>query len=370
MRLTIQLKLQPTPQQAAALKRTLVTANAACDYISQVAWDARTFGQFPIHRLMYGAVREIFGIAAQLTVRCIAKVADAYKLDKKTLRTFASLGAVAFDERILAYKSASVSIWTMDGRQAIPFVCGARQRALLAFRRGESDLAFVRGAWYLFATADIETPDRIDVADVLGVDLGVTNIAVDSDGTSHSGRAVKNVRYRHQRLRNKLQRLGTKHSRRRLRMLAGQEARFAKQVNHVISKGIVAKAKCTKCAIAVEDLTHIRTRIKARRSQRAILHSWSFAQLQAFIAYKALGAGVPVHRVDPRNTSRTCPTCGHIAKANRKTQTSFVCMSCGFAGLADIIAAENIRVLGRALVNAPHCSDADGSVTPGQSRRL
>ena len=360
MRLTIQLKLLPTPEQADALKRTLETANAACDYISQVAWGARTFGQFPIHRLTYGAVRETFGIAAQLTVRCIAKVADAYKLDKQTQRTFAPLGAVAFDERILAYKSASVSIWTLDGRQAIPFVCGAHHQALLAFRRGESDLAFVRGSWYLFATADIETPEPIDVDDVLGIDLGVTNIAVDSDGQVHSGRAIKNVRYRHRRLRNKLQRLGSLGSRRRLRVLAGQEARFAKHVNHVISKGIVAKSKCTKRAIAAEDLTRIRTRIKARRTQRATLHSWSFAQLQAFIAYKALGAGVPVHRVDPRNTSRTCPKCGHIAKANRKTQSSFVCLSCGFAGLADRIAAENIRVLGRALVSAPCCSDADG----------
>jgi len=361
------LKLLPTPQQADALKRTLETANAACDSISQVAWDTRTFGQFPIHRLTYGAVRETFGIAAQLTVRCIAKVADTYKLDKQSRRSFAPLGAVAFDERILAYKSASISIWTLDGRQAIPFVCGTRQRALLAFRRGESDLAFVRGHWYLFATAEIETPDPIDIDDVLGIDLGVTNIAVDSDGEIHSGRAIKNVRYRHRRLRNTLQRLGTKHSRRRLRMLAGQEARFAKHVNHVLSKGIVAKAKCTKRAITVEDLTHIRTRIKARRSQRATLHSWSFAQLQAFISYKALGAGVPLHRVDPRNTSRTGPNCGHIAKANRRTQSSFVCLSCGFAGLADRIAAENIRVLGRAAVNLPHCSDADGSVAPGQS---
>jgi IS605 OrfB family transposase len=369
MRLTIQLKLLPTSQQADALSRTLLRANAACDYISQVAWEARTFGQFPIHRLTYRAVRETFGIAAQLTVRCIAKVADAYKLDNKAQRTFAPLGAVAFDERILAYKSASVSIWTLDGRQAIPFVCGARQQALLAFRRGESDLAFVRGEWYLFATADIETPEPIDVGDVLGVDLGVTNIAVDSDGEVHSGRAIKNVRYRHRRIRNKLQRLGTLGSRRRLRVLAGQEARFAKHVNHVISKGIVAKSKCTKRAIAVEDLTHIRTRIKARRTQRATLHSWSFAQLQAFIAYKALGAGVPVHRVDPRNTSRACPKCGYMAKANRKTQSSFVCLSCGLAGLADRIAAENIRVLGRAAVNPPHCSDADGSVAPEQSRR-
>jgi IS605 OrfB family transposase len=369
---TIQLKLQPTPEQATALKRILETANAACDSISQIAWETQTFRQFAIHRLAYQAARETFHLAAQLTVRCIAKVADAYKLDRKVQRTFAPLGAVAYDQRILSYthQNTAVSIWTFDGRQEIPFVCGDRQRALLAFRRGESDLAFVCGEWYLFATAEIETPDLIAVDDVLGIDLGVTNIAVDSDGEIHSGRTIKNVRYRHRRLRNKLQKKGTKHSRRRLRILAGQEARFAKHVNHVISKRIVAKAKCTKRGLAVEDLTHIRTRIKARRSQRATLHSWSFAQLQAFIAYKAVEAGVPRHQVDPSNTSRTCPACGHCAKANRKTQSSFVCTSCGFAGLADVIAAENIRVLGRAAVNPPHCSDADGSVAPGQSRRL
>jgi len=370
MRLTIQLKLLPTPDQADALRRTLMQANAACDYISQVAWETQTFRQFPIHRLTYQAARETFGLAAQLAVRCIAKVADAYKLDRKVQRTFAPMGAVAYDERILSFAmpDSSISIWTLNGRQAIPFVCGERQRALLPFRRGESDLAFVRGDWYLFATAEVETPEPIDVDDVLGIDLGVTNIAVDSDGTIYSGKANKKVRYRHRRLRNKLQRLGTLGSRRRLRILAGQEARFAKQINHCISKGIVAKAKRTKRAIAVEDLTHIRTRVRARRSQRATLHSWSFAQLQAFIAYKAVGCGVPMHRVDPRNTSRTCPKCGHVAKANRKTQSSFVCLSCGFAGLADRIAAENIRVLGRAFVNTPYCSDADGSVAPEQSR--
>jgi len=58
MRLTIQLKLLPTPEQAASLKRTPATANPTCDYISQVAWHARTFGQFPLHRLTYGVVRE------------------------------------------------------------------------------------------------------------------------------------------------------------------------------------------------------------------------------------------------------------------------------------------------------------------------
>jgi IS605 OrfB family transposase len=358
MKLTIQLKLLPTPDQAASLQRTLATANAACDYISQVAWQTRTFGQFPLHRLTYSAVRETFGLAAQLTVRCIAKVADAYKLDQAVQRWFAPLGAVAYDARILAYTAhnTAVSLWTLGQRQTIPFVCGARQRALLAFRRGESDLAFVRGHWYLFATAEIATPEPIDVEGVLGIDLGVTNIAVDSDGEVHSGKAIKSVRYRHRRLRTKLQQKGTKRSRRRLRMLAGQEYRFAKDVNHVLSKQMVAKAQRTKRAIAVEDLTHIRTRIRARKSQCATLASWAFAQLHTFIAYKALGCGVPVYRVDPRNTSRTCPKCGCIDKANRTTQASFVCTSCGFVGPADVIAAGNIA--SRARVSAPYVSDA------------
>jgi putative transposase len=306
MRLTVQLKLQPTPEQAATLKHTLETANTVCDYISQVAWESKTFRQFPIHHLTYQAVRETFGLAAQLTVRCIAKVADAYKLDRKSLRSFAPYGAVAYDDRILSFAlpDSLVSIWTLAGRQAIPFVCGERQRQLLEHQRGETDLAFVGGSWYLFATCEVETPEPIDVDGALGIDLGVTNIATDSDGDIHAGKAIKNVRYRHRRLRMKLQRLGTKHSRERLRKLAGQEKRFAKHVNHCLSKRIVAKAECTKRAIALEELRHIRTRMKARRSQRAALHSWAFAQLRAFIAYKAIVRGVPVHFVDPRNVRR------------------------------------------------------------------
>jgi len=37
MRLTATIQLLPTPEQADVLKRTLETANAACDSISQVA---------------------------------------------------------------------------------------------------------------------------------------------------------------------------------------------------------------------------------------------------------------------------------------------------------------------------------------------
>lgn len=196
MKLIAQLKLQPTPAQADALKRTLEAANAACNAISDVAWETRTFGKFALQKLCYQAVREQFGLSAQMTVRALAKVGDAYKLDKQAKRTFRPLASIAYDDRILSFnlKGSSVSLWTLDGRQAIPFVCGERQRALLRTRQGESDLLFHRGNWYLLVTCDAQEPDPQDVDDVLGIDLGVTNIASDSDGTIHSSRMMHNVR--------------------------------------------------------------------------------------------------------------------------------------------------------------------------------
>jgi transposase len=99
-------------------------------------------------------------------------------------------------------------------------------------------------------------------------------------------------------------------------------------------------------------LSGIRTRVTARRPQRATLHSWAFRQLRSFVEYKARCEGVPMVLVDPRNTSRTCPNCGHVDKANRKSQSQFSCVVCGHAGLADHIAACNIG--SRAAVNLPN----------------
>ncbi len=372
MKLIAQLKLQPAPEQADALKRTLEAANAACNYISDLAWNTRTFGKFALQTLCYQDVRETFGLSAQMVVCALGKVGDAYKLDKQTKRIFRPLASIAYDDRILSFAlpDSSISIWTLDGRQAIPFVSGERQRRMLGTHQGESDLLFHRGEWYLLVTCEVEEPDRQDVDDVLGIDLGVTNIASDSDGTIHSSRHVNNVRYRHRRLRTKLQKLGTKAARRRLSQLAGQERRFAKDVNHTVSKRIVETAERTKRAISLEDLKGIRTRVRASRQQRAQLHNWSFHQLRSFIGYKAQRAGIPLVLVDPRNTSRRCPACGHTDKANRPNQATFHCVSCGCAGHADTIAAENIRVLGRAVVMQPHVSETASAVAPGTSRRL
>lgn len=107
MKLTAKVKLLPTDEQRHYLLETLERANAACNWISQQAWTTRTFGQFKLHKLTYYAVRERFDLTAQIIVRCISKVADAYKPDKHMQRTFKSHGGIAYDNRILKWKTDS-----------------------------------------------------------------------------------------------------------------------------------------------------------------------------------------------------------------------------------------------------------------------
>ena len=357
MKLIAQLKLQPTPEQAAVLLRTLETTNQACNAISRVAWQTRTFGTFALQKRCYRDVRDAFGLSAQMTVRALAKVGASYTRDRTVQRHFQPQGSIAYDDRILSWNlhAPSVSIWTVAGRLSIPFVAGERQVRLLHTRQGETDLVYRRGTFYLLATCTVVEPDPISVGGALGVDLGVTNIVAQSDGEVLSGSHIKNVRYRHRRLRTRLQKKGTKAAKRRLKQLSGQERRFAADTNHVIAKRLVQQAARTKRALALEDLKGIRSRVRARRPQRVVLHSWAFHQLRSFIQYKARLAGVPVVLVDPRNTSRECAQCGHIDKASRKTQASFVCTSCGATAHADVNAATIIRR--RAEVMLPHVSE-------------
>jgi putative transposase len=367
MKLTAPVKLKPTPEQRQLLYETLQMANAACNAISDMMWDEKVWSQYNVHKLVYYDIRDQFDLAAQIVIRCISKVVDAYKIDRKTRRQFKKHGAVSYDSRVLNWRipDHNVSIWLLGGRQEIGFATGDHQLALLPYQQGESDLVYKKGEFYLFATCDVPDEAPFDPDGFLGVDLGIANIATDSDGEMYSGSEINNVRHRRRRLRRKLQKKSTLGTHRRLKKLAGREQRFARHINHTISKRIVTKAQGTGQGIALEDLGGIRDRVTVRKSQRATLHGWSFYQLRQFIDYKAQLRGVPVVYVDPRNTSRECSVCGCVDKRNRPSQATFSCTSCGHAAHADVNAAINISR--RAAVNPPYCSDATSVAAPEQS---
>lgn len=374
MKLVVNLKLQPTPEQAKLLKRTLRTCNAACNDISQQGWDLSVFRQYDLHKLVYHDIRERFGLTAQAAVRCIAKVADAYKLDQEARRKFRPDSAQPYDDRILRFVSESVvSLWTTNGREKIAYICGERQRALLAHRKGEVDLMFVRGKFYLAAVCDFDEPALIEATDVLGVDFGIVNIATDSNGTNHGGEAVEKVRRRQSKRRRALQKVGTRSAKRALKEASGKQARFQKHTNHVVSKALVADAERGRCAIALEDLEGICDRVQVKKRQRARLHNWGFHQLRTFVTYKAQMKGLPIVLVDPRNTSRECSRCGLIDKRNRPNRDNFKCIGCGVAAPADHNAAINIRqrgLIARSPVVALQGTTACPFVSPKESLLL
>lgn len=374
MKLTAKVELLASPEQHKMLLSTLERANEACNYLSGIACETKTFRQFSLHKLAYYETREKFELSSQMVIRCEAKVADAYKLDKKAHRTFKPHGAIAYDSRILKWKldSFSVSIWTLEGRQDILFSTGERQLQWLKFQHGESDLVYTKGRFYLLATCEVPEPEESDVEGYLGVDMGIVNIASDSLGASYSGETVKRTRRKNRRLRKSLQKCGSRRAKRKLKKLSGKESRFAKDVNHCVAKAIVKTAEHNRLGIAVEKLKGIRGRVRVNKAVRDDLHSWAFYQLGEYIRYKARLAGVPVTEVDPRNTSRTCSKCGHCDKGNRKSQAEFLCQVCGYAADADLNAAVNIAA--RADINQPIGSgvgaNVDHAVSQSQAHAL
>lgn len=351
MKLTLQLQLLPNAEEEPVLLATMERFNEAATFAAEVGFEAEVYSQPSIHKLCYREIRERFGLSAQMTVRAIGKAVEAFAaMKKKGIKVrpvFKPRGAVTYDERILGFKGLDkVSLWMLTGRMVLPLVYGEYQSRRFDRIKGQCDLVHRDGKFFLFATVDVPEDAPIDPVDFLGVDLGIVNIATDSDGESFSGEGVERIRRRHHRNRKGLQTKGTKGAKKRLRKLAGREARFRRHTNHVVSKTIVSKAKDTGRGIAVEDLNGIRDRTTVRAKDRARHSGWSFFQLRSFVEYKAALAGVPCIAVDPRNTSRACSVCGHCEKANRKSQGSFVCLHCGYSANADFNAALNLRARG------------------------
>ncbi|GAA2214576.1 RNA-guided endonuclease TnpB family protein [Nonomuraea monospora] len=366
MLVTELLKLAPDADQHEALLATMRACNAAANQAAEVAFAHRTANKINLQRLVYFDLRVSYGLPAQLAIRVIAKACDAYKRDKTIRPRFRELGAVAYDPRVLSYKGGDrISIATLTGRIIVPVMYINRWSSVSgAIRRGQADLIHRDGVFYLASVIQVPEPEPGTPQDWLGVDLGIVNLATDSTGAVHSGKAVRAARHRNRILRARLQLKGSKSAKRLLKKRRRKEARFARDINHVISKRLVGKAKDTQAGIALEDLSGIRARVTVSKAQRADLHAWSFRQLRLFVTYKAALAGVRVRLVDPRNTSRTCPSCGHCAKRNRPHRDSFLCVACGFAGPADHIAAINIgrRAVSHAADDAAHTTEAVGGM--------
>ncbi|MEF8841052.1 MAG: transposase, partial [Haloarculaceae archaeon] len=173
---------------------------------------------------------------------------------------------------------------------------------------------------------------------VLGVDLGVNNIAVASTGRFWSADEFNHWNREYETRRGSLQQCGSRHAHENIQSVGRTaEGRFKIDL-HTIANELVAEAVGNDCShIVFEDLTRIRENVP----EATWHHVWAFRRLYEYVSYKAPERGVAVVQVDPEHTSKRCSTCGFTTGENRH-QESFECQQCGYENHADYNASKNI----------------------------
>ena len=352
---TICLRLDPTPAQAAPLEETSRQFTIAFNLVCAAGWAAGEKNGVRLHHATYreskvAAPDLVSDLHIQARVKATEAVRSALTLDKQG-RKVSCPHAAACPPRYnlhtyrLDWGGAVVALSTTGGRQTIPFRVPAYAAHLAGHPANTADLICRKGRWYLHVTVDVPAQEVVETDVVVGCDLGIARPAVTSDNRFHGERRWRELEARDFRLRRKLQKRGTKSAKRHLRNLSGRTARRRKDHDHVVSRRIVDGVPAG-ATIAVENLTDIRSRVRARKANggQRRLHAWSFATLRTFLTYKAEAKGVRVEAIDPRHTSRTCSRCGFQSRTNRRSQSEFHCRSCGFHLNADLNGSRNIAL--------------------------
>lgn len=366
--LTISCKLKVNESQTKKLDATLDAFGQALNWVNQNTPE-KIANAVKLQTLCYYEVRARFGLSSNLAQQVCRRVAGSRKVAKQKHRPVKAFkaGFVTYDARIFSFreKDWTVSLTTVDGRERFALAIGNYQVGALKGSNPKSATLVKRqdGSYYLQICLESEPPEPQASDDVLGVDLGRTDIAHTSEGQTWEGQSINKVRDHYANLRAKLQQKaskGTRTSRRRcrelLQRLSGRERRFQAWLNHNISKSLVQTAKSKQASIALEDLTGIRERTNQQprnKTERRRSNSWAFNQLRLFITYKALGAGVKVVMVNPACTSQTCHQCLHIHPVKGESYRNgkrFCCGHCGWHGDADLNGAKNIKTIGLSVI--------------------
>jgi IS605 OrfB family transposase len=201
------------------------------------------------------------------------------------------------------------------------------------------------GEFYLHirTKADVDAPDRPENGTVLGVDLGVENIAVTSTGVFWSADELNHWHREYEKRRGSLAQCGTRWAHENIQSVGRTETGRFEQMLHRVANEIVAEAVEAGCSyIAFERLTNIRKRLPHAKWH----HLWAFRRLAEYVEYKAEARGLAVRFVNPQYTSQRCSTCGFTHEDNRQTQESFSCRGCGYENHADYNAVAGLRPAG------------------------
>ena len=230
------------------------------------------------------------------------------------------------------------------------------------------------GRWFVSISTrrEVERPKH-PATSAVGMDWGVTVFATLSDGeVKEQCQPLKKFLPKLAKLQRRMAKKikfssNWKKAKARITKLHSKIANTRRDFVHKVSKDI-SKNHVVVCIedLPVKNMSKSATKRVAQKSglNRSILHASPFA-LRHQLEYKTQWQGGLLVPVPAKNTSRTCPVvlggCGHVSAENRKSQSAFVCVSCGFSANADFVGAVNIREAGLASLA---CSQPSGEVSP------
>ena len=347
-----------------SLLQTAVAFNKACQTVLDYGSEHKVYNKNVLNKATYQQVRKEVPNLPSALVQTARDEASGMLLRTDFAKVVKKRLSIRYDNRCFKFFADSnyVSLTTVMGRLTFSFKHydymdtwkGEYTNAQLVIRRNK-----------IFLNVQVKLPDVAikAVGKVLGIDRGILNIATCSDNTFFSSNRLRAVKGRYQFLKHKLQHVGTRSAHRKLQVLSGQERRFVVDINHCISKAIVNKPFDV---FALEKLGISKKKKNGKRFNRK-LGSWSFAELQLFIQYKAEAKSKCVVLVNPKYTSQRCSKCGFVHKHNR-SGLGFRCGNCGFSLNADLNASRNIGVLGkseylRLFVNKPNVASGEALPT-------
>ena len=361
VRRTVPVTLDVDSDDAALLEDTVDTFLWCAQYVVDHAFKGEyvTTSKTTLDDETYDNVREnTDGFNGGLVQAARNKAAEACKSvvarwqnGKKASKPSMTSPHVVYDKRTATFHDDYVSLATTDGRIEADYrlpndMDGTPHTEYLFSDDYEvtgAELHYKHGEWQLHirTKTDVESDTSeqatTENGTVLGVDLGVNNLAVTSTGTFWTGDEFDHWRCEYEKRRGSLQQCGTRWAHENIQSVGRKEEGRFKLLMHRMANEIVAEARENECTvIAFEDLTDIRERTGASWG-----HKWAFNRLYEYVEYKAEEYGIDVEQVDPENTSRRCSHCGFTHPDNRDGE-EFECLKCGYENHADYNAAKNI----------------------------
>jgi putative transposase len=378
VRRTLLVKLVVADSDRDALLETIDQYKHCANETSDHCWndnDYKKTAKYAVKDERYHDLKADHDLTANLVQQAIFQAVEAVKsgverLEKNedTSQPEFTADTVRYDKRAATFHDDHVSLSTVDGRIEADYVLPADQTdtPFNEYLNGDDwefrtstlhydpfddefwfHIGFKREEEAESTHTDADVPEH---RTILGIDLGVENLAVASTGTFWTGDELDHWHREFQQRRADLQQTGTQEAHRTLQRVSKKETAYYKQSLHIVANEIVDEAVEHDCSvIAFEDLTDIRKRARGATWH----HRWRFNRLYEYVEYKAKAYGIDVEELErsPQAktvpayyTSQRCSSCGFTHEDNRPTQEHFECQKCGYQNHADYNAAKNVAV--------------------------